>query len=90
MFTALSTLMMYPTKSGTKIYIGGYIGCHLYTHIYLNSFFHSLNNRVSLLEDVLEQLVTNMDTILNRVEKDLKSFNKNYKPGDSKFNFYET
>ncbi|XP_030557260.1 polycystic kidney disease 2-like 2 protein [Drosophila novamexicana] len=31
-----------------------------------------LNNRVSLLEEILEQLVTNMDAILKRVENEIK------------------
>ncbi|KAH8377065.1 hypothetical protein KR093_003289 [Drosophila rubida] len=37
-----------------------------------NKDMYRLNNRVSLLEEILEQLVTNMDTILKRVEKDVK------------------
>ncbi|XP_060666102.1 uncharacterized protein LOC132798308 [Drosophila nasuta] len=37
-----------------------------------NKDMYRLNNRVSLLEEILEQLVTNMDAILKRVEKDAK------------------
>ncbi|KAH8262915.1 hypothetical protein KR044_002021 [Drosophila immigrans] len=37
-----------------------------------NKDLYRLNNRVSLLEEILEQLVTNMDVILKRVEKDAK------------------
>ncbi|KAH8419463.1 hypothetical protein KR222_005913, partial [Zaprionus bogoriensis] len=41
-------------------------------HMQKNMTPLDLNNRVSLLEEVLEQLVTNMDSILHRVEKELK------------------
>lgn len=38
--------------------------------------FFSLNNRISLLEDVLDHLVNNMDSILKRVENELKKAKK--------------
>lgn len=39
-------------------------------------FFFSLNNRISLLEDLLEHLVKNMDSILKRVENELRKSKK--------------
>lgn len=68
---------MYRMKSGVKIFIGLSIVFYPFCILSLTSFFFfSLNNRISLLEDLLEHLVKNMDSILKRVENELRKSKK--------------
>lgn len=68
---------MYRMKSGVKIFIGLSIVFYPFLHFEFNFIlFFSLNNRISLLEDLLEHLVKNMDSILKRVENELRKSKK--------------